>query len=189
MNTTLEELAVEGRRVTFTYHRDRNLPDGYAWPGIITGTEPGLSGKPQALIRLDGRRSTLSIPVDYEGITYLDEVVPVPDLPMGRFQPVADDRNGFYEKAGVLVAAIGEDGEDLVIVTDDQTAARAAAYAFSDQMGLGLESVDCVDFEVMRPCWAVFEWEPEDAECPWTVNWDGVREGDEKAVRIYYLPA
>jgi hypothetical protein len=34
----------------------------------------------------------------------------------------------------------------------------------------------------------VFEWEPEDAESPWTVSWDAA-EGDDQAVHIYYLPA
>src|SRR5205823_1111058 len=102
MTSTLTEKAVVGRRITFTYYRDLDQPGPPAYPGIITGTQPGYSGGLVARIRLDGKRSNLAIPVDYEGLTYLDEVVPVPELPMGRFIPVASDENGFYEKAGVL---------------------------------------------------------------------------------------
>jgi len=173
--TKTTEKAVAGRRITFTYYRDLDLADGPTYPGIITGTEPGLSGALRALIRLDGTRSTLSIPVAYEGLTYLDEVIEVPELPMGRFLPFASDEFGFYEKAGVLVAAIGEDGEDLIVVTDDLAKARAAVTDYADWTGL---DPDYVDLEDLRAKWAVFTWEPEDAECPWTVNWYAA-EGDD----------
>lgn len=182
---TIDARAVAGRRVEFTYYRDLDQTDGPTYPGIMTGTEPGYSGSLLARIRLDGTRSNLSVPVAYEGLRYLDEVVPVPELPMGRFTPVADDANGFYEKAGVLVAAIGEDGEELVILTDDLDKARAAASAYADEIGL---DPDYIRLNWIRPCWAVFEWEPEDAECPWTVRWDAA-EDDDQAVHIYYLPA
>jgi hypothetical protein len=185
MSSTLKEKAAVGRRVTFTYYRNLGQADGPAHPGIITGTEPGLSGALRALIRLDGTRSTLSIPVTYQGITYLDEVVPVPDLPMGRFIPFASDQNGFYEKAGVLVAAIGEDGEDLIVVTDNADKARAALADYADWTGL---DPDSMGLHHLRPYWAVFEWEPENAEGPWTVRWDAA-EGDDQAVHIYLLPA
>lgn len=186
MSSTLtEEKAVVGRRITFTYYRDLDQADRPAYPGIITGTEPGLSGALRALIRLDGTRSTLSIPVTYDGITYLDEVAPVPDLPMGRFLPFASDQNGFYEKAGVLVAAIGEDGEDLIVVTDSVDKARAALADYAAWTGL---DPDSMGLHHLRPYWAVFEWEPGDAESPWTVNW-AAAEGDDQAVHIYYLPA
>ena len=186
MSSTLtEERAVVGRRVTFTYYRDLGHPDVPAYPGIVTGTEPGYSGNLLALIRLDGTRSTLSIPVTYEGITYLDEVVPVPDLPMGRFIPFASDQNGFYEKAGVLVAAIGEDGEDLIVVTDSVAKAREAVTEYAEWTGL---DPDYMGLHHLRPYWAVFTWEPEDAESPWIVNW-AAAEGDDQAVHIYYLPA
>jgi len=183
--TALESLAVTGRRVTFTYHRDRELPDAPVHPGIVTGTEPGLNGALLAQVRLDGTRCTLTPPADYEGLTYLDEVVPVPDLPMGRFLPVADDRNAFYEKAGVLLAPIGEDGEDWVIVTGDAVKARAAAAEYAEETGVDL---GYVDFDALEPCWAVFEWEAEGSDCPWTVRWDAT-EGEVMAVRIHYLPA
>jgi hypothetical protein len=185
MISTLTEKAAVGRRVTFTYYQDLKQPDGPAYPGIITGTEPGLSGALLARIRLDGQRSNLAIPIDYEGLTYLDEVVPVPELPMGRFIPAAGEQPGFSEHAGVLVAALGEDGEDLVIVTDDPAKARAALTAYAEWVGI---DVDYVDADDLSPYWAVFEWEPEDAEGPWTARWDAVK-GDDQDVHIYYLPA
>lgn len=181
MTSTLAGKAVVGRRITLTYYRDLELPEPPAHPGIITG----VSDTGSLWIRLDGTRCTLGAGADYRGVTYLDEVVPVPELPMGRFTPVASDPNGFYEKAGALVAAIGEDGEDLIVVTDDRAKARAAVTEYVDWTGL---DPDYVGLDHLRPCWAVFEWEPEDAEYPWTVNWDAA-EGDEMAVQIHYLPA
>lgn len=182
MTSTLTEKAVIGRRVTFTYFRD--MPDGPSHPGIVTGTKPGLSGGLLALIRLDGHRSNLSIPVGYEGLTYLDEVVPVPELPMGRFTPTAGDASAIREKEGVLFAAIGEDGEDLVLITDDRDKAWKAAAAYLRGAGIDPDYVDAGD---LKAKWAVFEWQPEDAECPWLVHWP-VEESDDQAVHIYYLP-
>lgn len=183
MTSTLTEKAVVGRRIEFTYFRELKQPNPQAFPGIITGTEPGYSGNLLALIRLDGTRSTLRTPIDYQGLTYLDEVTEVPDLPMGPFTPVADDRHGLWEKDGILYATIGEDGYDLVLITTDQTAALAVARAhLEDSLG----DLDYVDFDRMTGYQAVFEWEPEDAECPWTVRWPA--DGYEKAVHIYYLP-
>lgn len=184
MTSTLEDLAVAGRRVTFTYYR--HLESGPAVPGIITGTEPAVNGALLARVRLDGTRSTLTPPVDYEGLTYLDEVVPVPELPMGRFTPERSDTYGFYEKDGVLIAAICEDGEDLIVITDDREKAIAVAHAYLDDQAW--VDLDYVDFDDIRAHWAVFEWEPEDAESPWTVRWDAA-EGDDQAIHIFYLPA
>lgn len=184
MTSTLTEKAVAGRRVTFTYHRDRGLPEPPAHPGVITGTEPGASGRLLARIRLDGTRSNLHVPVDDEGLTYLDQVGPVPELPMGRFVPVPSDTNGIWEKEGVPLALIGEDGEDLILITDSAEKARTAAMAYATEVDWDL---DYVDFDSLQPYWAVFEWEPEDAECPWTVSW--ASKGDAQAVHIYYLPA
>lgn len=183
MTSTLADKAVVGRRVEFTFYRDLDTPDGHAYPGIITGTEPGLSGALLARIRLDGKRSTLTIPVAYEGLTYLDQVVPVPDLPMGRFTPAADDMNGFYEHSGVLVLAIGEDGEDLVVITDDKEKAFTAAIGYGPELGF---DPDYFDREDMQARWVVFEWQPEDAECAWFMN--PAAEGDDQAVHVYYLP-
>ena len=183
-STTLHPMAVTGRRVEFTYYRDLDQPDSPAYPGVITGTETGVSGALVARIRLDGSRSNLHIPAGYEGLRYLDEVGPVPELPMGRFIPVADDRNGFYERAGVLLAVIGEDGEEFVFLTDTRDKAREAAGAYLAETGWDL---DYVDLDALTPRWVVFEWEPEDAECPWFMN--AAAEGDDQALRVHYLPA
>jgi hypothetical protein len=186
MTSTLTEKAVVGRRVEFAYYRSLHADSETLYtPGIITGTETAVNGKLLARVRLDGTRSTLTPPVDYEGLTYLDEVVPVPDLPMGRFTPERSDTNGLYEKEGVLFAAIGEDGEDWVFVTDDRAKAYAAAQAYATEVGVDLAWINAKD---LQPYWAVFEWEPEDAESPWTVRWDAA-EGDDQAIRIHYLPA
>jgi len=181
--TTLAEKAVVGRRVTFTYYRDLERSDVPVYPGIITGLVPDQEASVK--VRLDGTRCNLHVRPGYEGLTYLDEVVPVPGLPMGAFIPFASDQNGFYEKAGVLLAVIGEDGEDYIVVTDDIDKARAAVTAYDEEVGV---DTDYVDYDRLQAYWAVFTWEPEDAECPWTVRWDAA-EGDEQAVHIYYLPA
>lgn len=186
MTAILEDLAVVGRRVEFAYYRSLIDDTATFWlPGIITGTEAGLNGSVLARVRFDGRRSSLTIPVAYGGLRYLDQVGPVPELPMGRFLPVADDQNGFYEEAGIVLASIGEDGEELVILTGDPGKARAAALAHAREVGL---DVDFINLGALEAAWAVFEWEPEDAESLWTVRWDAA-EGDDQAVRIHYLPA
>lgn len=181
MTTSTETRAVVGRRVEFAYYSNLQSDSETVWhPGIITGTEPGLIGVMLACIRLDGeRRSGLHIPTDYEGLRYLDQVVPVPQLPMGRFTPTADHFGGAWE--GVPVFQLGDD--DIVILTADRPRAAAALNAFCQDMYIDREYLPA-----MQARWAVFEWEPEDAECPWTVRWDAT-EGDEQAVRIFYLPA
>ena len=180
MSTTLEAKAVVGRRITLTYRYDAELPDPPVWSGIITGVS---DDKTSLWIRPDGKRYNLAARTDYEGLTYLDEVVPVPALPMGPFVPTAADMVGVWE--GVPLSMLGEDGEDLILLTDDRDKAYAAALAYAREV---LIDVEYVDKEDMRSCWAVFTWEPEDAESPWTVDWSAA-EGDEKAVHIYYLPA
>jgi hypothetical protein len=180
MTSTLEEQAVVGRRITLTFYRDLKLPNPPAYPGIITGV---AEDRASAWIRLDGKRYNMAARTDYDGLTYLDEVVPVPALPMGPFTPTADNMIGVWE--GVPLTTIGEDGEDLVLLTDDLEKARAAAIAYDAEVGV---HPDSANYDDLRACWAVFTWEPEDAECPWTVNWPAA-EGDDKAVRIFYLPA
>ena len=180
MAHTLAQKAVVGRRITLTYYRDLKLADPPAHPGIITSVS---EDEASLRIRLDGKRYNLAARTDYEGLTYLDEVVPVPALPMGRFQPTPDDLLGVWE--GVPLSTIGEDGEDLILLTDDRDKAVAAAQAYDREVGV---HPDSADYDRVRAFWAVFEWEPEDAETPWTVRWDA-DEGDEKAVRIHYLPA
>ncbi|MGW2384340.1 hypothetical protein [Streptomyces sp. NPDC001658] len=180
MTGTLAEKAVVGRRVTLTFHRDLNLPNPPAYPGIITSVSPD---KTSVWVRLDGKRYNLPARADYRGLTYLDQVVDVPALPMGRFTPTPADLLGVWE--GVPLSTVGEDGEDLILLTADRDKAVAAAKAYDAEVGV---HPDSANYDRVRACWAVFEWEPEDAEFPWTVDWDAA-EGDDQAVQIYYLPA
>lgn len=175
MSATLVENAVVGRRVELALYRD---PTHYL-PGIITSV---TTDKAALRIRLDGKRYNLPVRTDHEYLRYLDEVTEVPALPMGPFTPTVKDMLGVW--ADVPLSTIGEDGEDLIILTDGKDKAQAAAVAYADEIGLDLSAID---FEALHACWAVFTWEPEDAEYPWTVRW--ASEGDEKAVRIHYLPA
>jgi hypothetical protein len=174
--TTLEDLAVRGRRVELALLRDK---DNYL-PGIITN----VPGDQDALwVRLDGKRYNLPVRPDHPYLRYLDQVQPVPELPMGPFTPSADDMVGVWES--VPLSTIGEDGEDLILLTDDRDKAVAAARAYDREVGV---DIHYVDYGRMKAHWAVFTWEPEDAEVPWTVRWDA-QEGDDQAVRIHYLPA
>jgi hypothetical protein len=75
------------------------------------------------------------------------------------------------------------ESEDIVILTGDQHQADAALGAFCKDMLIDREFLPA-----MQARWAVFEWEPEDSEYPWTVSWDA-SEGDDQAIRIHYLPA
>lgn len=176
MTSTLENQAVRGRRIEIALYRDK---DTYL-PGIITRVSLDRS---YFWVRLDGKRSNLPVRTDHEYLRYLDQVVDVPDLPMGVFTPVADDMNGFYEHAGVLVAAIGEDGEDLVVLTEDLDKAVEAAIVYGPEAGF---DPDYFDREDMQARWVVFEWMPEDAEFPWLMNC--ASKGDDHAVHVYYLP-
>jgi hypothetical protein len=177
MTDTLTQKAVIGRRVLHTRYSDLGKPDA-ATPGIIT--ELFLNQGGYVKVRLDGQRWTLNVPVMYQGLTYLDQVVPVPELPMGRFHPTADDFGGDWE--GVPVCQLGDD--DIIILTADPDAARAALAAFCKDMYLDFEFIS---LEGLEGRWAVFEWQPEDAECPWLM--DFAAESDDQAVRIHYLPA
>lgn len=181
MTTTLSAEAVVGRRIEFAYYSNLHGGAETVWhPGIITATEPGYTTM-LACIRLDGeRRSGLRIPVDYEGLRYLDEVVDVPELPMGRFHPTAADMSGEY--GGVLVCEF-EEG-DIAFLTADPDTARAALTAYGTAMDMYLGGSELDHLEAR---WVVFEWEPEDAECPWFMRF--ADEGDDMAVHVHYLPA
>lgn len=186
MSSTLTGKAVVGRRIELTYYRDLELPEPPKHPGIITGLGQGaVNGLVQGSvwIRLDGKRYTLAAASDYQGLTYLDDVVAVPALPMGPFTPTAEDMLGVWED--VPLSTIGEDGEALILLTADRQKALAAAVAYLQEVGI---DVEYVNFEAIQSCWAVFEWEPEDAPSPWTVRW-GAAEGDDQAIQLYYLPA
>lgn len=180
MTTQTTKKAVVGRRILFTRYSDLGKPDA-AKPGIIT--ELALNQGGQVAIRLDGKRYTLHIPANYQGLTYLDEITEVPALPMGAFTPTAADFGGTVHR-GVPVCLI--DSDDMIALTDDRDTAMAAVADYC--AGLGLD-VDSVSLDRLKGVWAVFEWEPEDAEMPWTVRWSDDLEGDDQAVRIYYLPA
>jgi hypothetical protein len=180
MSSTVTEKAVVGRRIMLTRYSDL-ANGGPEHPGILTSVD-----KYGVWIRLDGTRCTLRARTDYEGLRYLDEVIPVPALPMGRFTPYASNHIALWEKAGVLMATIGEDGDNLVLVTNDREKAWTAACEYFHEAHIDIDP-DYQDAEDLQPHWAVFEWEPEDAECPWTVSW--AAEGDELAVHVYYLPA
>jgi hypothetical protein len=175
--------AVPGRRVLFTRYSDLDKPDA-AKPGTITGLVPtqGSSVK----IRLDGQRSTLHVPPDYQGLTYLDEIGNVPALPMGRFTPTVDELEGEWE--GVPICSIGEDGDVIALTNDHKQAVHAISVYRRDMAGcLYNPDFDAVAAAAVRAFWAVFEWQPEDSEMPWIVRWPA--DGEDHAVRIHYLPA
>jgi hypothetical protein len=98
---------------------------------------------------------------------------------MGRFHPTADDFGGDWEGVPVFQC----ESEDIVILTGDQLRATVALDAFCQDMGIDREYLPAMQLR-----WAVFEWEPEDADYPWTVRWDAA-ESDAQAIRIHYLPA
>lgn len=173
---TAHPKAQAGRRVTFTHHYNP-----IAHPGIITNVLGNA-----VRVRLDGQRSNLHVPIDFEGLRYLAEVVPVPVLPMGRFRPTAEDLGDFVYD-GVAVVGFDEE-EDAIVLTDDPDKAVAAASTYLREV-CDIDDASTVRDEVkhLRKRWVVFEWQPEDAECPWLMDW--ASEGDEMAVQLYYLPA
>jgi hypothetical protein len=176
MTSTLTDKAVVGRRIIHD-HASRKAK----LPGIITRLNDGFGGG--FFIRLDGDRSSILVPTKFVWrITFLDEVVDVPELPTGRFQPTSNDLEGDWE--GVPLCTVSEDGA-LVLLTTDRNKARTAATAYFTEIGVDL---DYVNFDYLKLRWAVFEWQPEDAETDWHVRWDA-SEGDDQAIHLYYLPA
>ena len=175
--------AVEGRRVAFTYHRDLDKA-GRDQFGVITSID--TEQRAALRIRLDGARSNLHVFPDYEGLRYLDEVGPVPELPMGRFQPTSAAPGMDFEYDGVLVVEF-EDG-DMVAVTGDRAKAEAAVATYlREQTGLEDEAEIRDELAELKPQHVVFEWQPEDAECAWLMNL--ADEAADQAVRVHYLPA
>ncbi|WP_331741437.1 hypothetical protein OG760_37680 (plasmid) [Streptomyces sp. NBC_00963] len=175
MSTTLEQ-AVVGRRVLFAYYR---APDTYL-PGIITAIRDDAA---TLQVRLDGRRTTIPCPADYRGLRYLNEVVPVPELTMGRFRPTAKDFGGAWE--GVPVCRMEED--DIVILAAVPSAARGAAAAYLREVCGDSDDVIREYLRWLTDRWVTFEWQREDAEYPWLMV--SAAEGDEQALHIHYLPA
>ncbi|GAA3590951.1 hypothetical protein [Streptomyces osmaniensis] len=183
MSITLTEKAVPGRRIAFTYYRDLKRPNPPEHTGIVTALVPdqGASLK----IRLDGKRTSLHSRPDYQGLRYLDEVItPVPELPMGPFTPTVEHLGGEWEgvPACLLESATGE--EHVIALTDVPELAAAAVVGCLTESGWDPEYID---LDRLEPCWAVFEWKPEDSESPWKVRWDAA-EGDDHAIRAHYLP-
>jgi hypothetical protein len=170
MPTTTVPLAVVGRRIEFAYRSARDT-----WlPGIVTEVNP-----PHILIRLDGKRSTIQMPASHHRLRYTDTVIPVPDLPMGRFVPTGADMHGRF--AGVPVTEF-EDG-DIVLVTGDREAAIKALAEYCAYVGM--EFVD-LDLDSLEAVWRTFEWQPEDAEHQWVMS--TAAEGDHMALLVHYLP-
>lgn len=179
---TPTDLAVVGRRIEFAYYSNLQSDSDTLWhPGIITAIEPGYTTQ-LACIRLDGeRRSGIRVPFDYEGLRYLDQVVGVPALPMGRFTPAAANLKAeTYEG----VPAVELEEGDLLILTDDQDRAGRilTAYAMANDWAL-----DGLGADRLKKRWVAFEWAPEDAEYDWLVG--DAAPGDEHAVHVHYLPA
>lgn len=176
--------AVVGRRVAFTYYRDlRNVsPDQVGVITAIDTEEPSRILK----IRLDGSRSNLHVQPDYEGLRYLDQVGPVPTLPMGRFIPSTKDVGFDYEYEGVLVVEF-EEGDMAALTADREKATAAAATYLREVAGLEDESDVRDETDSLRPLWVFFEWEPENAECAWRMH--AASEGDDQAIQVHYLPA
>ncbi|MGW0633130.1 hypothetical protein [Streptomyces sp. NPDC002758] len=168
---TVHPMAQEGRRVTFAFCRE---PDTEL-PGVITRVDGA-----HVYVRLDGTRSNLCVHADYAGLLYLDEVGPVPALPMGRFHPTARDFNEVHYD-GVLLSELADD--DMVALTADPMKAVAAMNAHLRQM----DAHDDVTEKDVELRWAYFKWEPEDAEHPWTLHWATPEE--DMAIHLHYLPA
>lgn len=176
---TIHPKVEPGRRVMFTRYSDLGKPGRPETPGVITGLMPEQGASVR--LRLDGRRSSLYVRPDFEGLRYLDETGPVPELPMGRFRPTPDDLEGVWE--GVPVCSISEDG-DIVLLTLDREQAVKAATAYLTDAWVDLDFVHWDDL-VLR--WAYFEWQPEDSDMAWFMHW--CDQGDDQAIQLYYLPA
>ncbi|NUS82719.1 MAG: hypothetical protein HOY75_08195 [Streptomyces sp.] len=180
MTTILTQKAVRGRRVTYAYPNTRQ-----PHPGVITNTQT-IDGNLVALVRLDGTRSNLHLPADQENLTYLDQVGPVPDLPMGRFQPDSSHPGFDFQYEGVLVCSFEDD--DAAAVTGDPAKAQAALAAFlREYWDYEDEGVIRDQLKRMDRQWVVFEWQPEDAEYAWMLN--PAAEDDDQAVQVHYLYA
>ncbi|MFJ4925346.1 hypothetical protein [Streptomyces sp. NPDC088736] len=168
--------AETGRRVTYEFYNARK-----PHPGVITFATQGT-----VWVRLDGQRSSMQMPINQKGLTYLDEIGPVPELPMGRFQPNLQHPGIDWQYDGVIVVRF-EEG-DLAALTGDRAKAEAAVATFlREQDGIEDESDLSDELAELKPQWAVFEWEPEDAECAWLMNY--ATENDDQALQVHYLPS
>ncbi|HEY9408467.1 MAG TPA: hypothetical protein VIP77_02705 [Jiangellaceae bacterium] len=181
MTTAIHLKAEVGRRVEYRVHRSTvdDRADVYT-PGVIT-----FAADPVVWVRLDGQRSNLQLRADHDGLRYLDEVGPVPALPMGRFQPGTQHPAIDWAYDGVLVVEFDE-GDMAAITGDRQKAEAAIATYLREQCGIDDETAISDELAELKPQWVVFEWEPEDAECAWLMNC--AEQGDEQALQVHYLP-
>lgn len=182
MTTTTQPTAEAGRRILFTGYGGIDR----AFPGVITAVAPDGD----LTIRLDGSRTTLRItpatlPAS-KSLELLGEIGPVSELPMGRFQPGLQHPGMDCAYDGVLVLEFDEG--DLAAITDDRGKAEAAiATHLRERLGMDDESSISDELKALKPQWAAFEWQPEEAEHVWW--WESAEEGDDQAIRIHYLPA
>lgn len=173
--TLVHPKAEVGRRIIFT---------GYAgttteYPGIITAI-PG----PLIRVRLAGHRSNLAITADSPKLRYLDQVTPVPDLPMGRFHPTTTDLGFEYE--GVPVCEF-EHGDTIALTTDTAKAVAAINQHDLEMAGEAYwDPEDAITAEDLESRWGYFEWQPEDSEYPWVVHWCDA--SADMAIQLHYLP-
>ncbi|WP_097964998.1 hypothetical protein [Streptomyces sp. or20] len=175
--------AVIGRRIAFSYRDDlRHIPRDQV--GTITAI---ADDQPRCLrIRLDGARSGIYVRPDYENLRYLDEIITVPVLPMGRFTPTGAEAGFDHAFDGVSVVEF-EEG-DMAALTPDRAKAEAAIATYLREVH-GMEDESEIRDQVaeLRLRNVVFEWQPEDADVDWHVRFDA--EGFDGAVQIHYLPA
>lgn len=183
MTTITHPLAVVGRRIEFTYYRDLKRPNPPTHPGIITRLTPSQGAPVSVSLRLDGTRTSLHIPPNYQGLRYLDQVVPVPVLPSGPFKPTLTDVGGF-EWEGVPAFEITDDV--VIALTPDRAKAVAAMNAYF-VLTLGIHDYNItLHTRGLRYGLGRFEWEPEDADLPWTMRLTAGP--DDFTVPLHYLP-
>ena len=173
--STIPAEAAVGRRVAFSHINDPKRTEG-----VITH----VAG-PDIKVRLDGQRSNLHLRADYEGLRYLAEIVPVPVLPMGRFQPSTQHAGIDYEYDGVLVVEFDE-GDMAAITSDRAKAEGAVATYLREQAGIDDETTVRDELAELQLQWVVFEWQPEGAECDWLMN--PAAADDDESLQVYYLP-
>ncbi|MFD5975535.1 hypothetical protein [Streptomyces bacillaris] len=176
---TLPAQAVIGRRVEFAYYRDQTT--------FLPGTITAITDDPASLrIRLDGKRNNLACRPDYNGIRYLDQVIAVPDLPMGRFTPTGSETG--FDHAFDGVAVVEFEAGDMAALTPDRAKAEAAIATYLREV-LGMEDESEIRDEVaeLRLRSVAFEWQPEDADADW--HMDDAEPNTDHAVQVHYLPA
>ena len=100
-------------------------------------------------------------------------------MPVGRFRPIPEEMHGV--RAGVPVAVV--DGNSLLLLTTDEEAAVAAATSFLPDMGYDPATVD---WTLLEPRWAVFDWPEDTTSFAWTHAFSV--ETDDQAVPVHYLP-